>query len=834
MGAVSWSGAAALWLAAAAGHGQPAGAMPGSIPRQEPQAKADRESLGDLEQRLLAQLGSRETNSSIGQRAGQGSDLDRDLDAAWSAVAGGDARGIRPWLAGLLVRARGLEAEDAARPFSLLDPQMRAYLAQPLARMALDYGSQGEAATILSHAARNAQRWQVGIRCSSVMAQLQVARGDFADALGWCKRAEELLAGQPEGRARDLYSCEVAGRRFETALALGLIDEAARSLGAESELADRLVQEEDPSYASAGKGYVLSAEIHGLDLDLARQLFGRVARRCEKRLASKEAEVQGKTLFLLRQSAALAELVREDPERWRSPAKAALVELLDGGLGPGPERRATLVRALDVAPGDERANAWLAELENAQTRGALSLQERSDLALLRLERASPAELPRAEQTLDRIHTEWLQAWNDVPAPTGGLGFLEFARRRRVVAALVGARLTMDPGPAGVLHALEVVFREQGLGSLTRELQETAPPSSLRGALEVLAGKDRALLAYVWGRDTGWLLWVDEEGACSAPLAAPRVVEKLRRRVSAHTIPDAGASKTLAELSDLLLPRALRSRMQRAGLWHITGLERLGQLPYARLDDGRGPLGVTTALCTLPALQNAQQLAARRAGDPELSGPPRPRDSGPAVLVVSAPEVDPAIARNAQLDPIPWSEVEQHALIGHPEAGGLALTKDQASHGQLLQATPANYDVLHLVCHGAPAERDGRAALWLAPDSQHPDGRITYADLQQLRFPDLVVLSACAAGRSATRRGDDAYAHLGGVFLSRGATGVILSPEPVLYATVREWSPSFRAALRSGADPAEALRRSRAALQGSALQDALAWQLVGVVPNSLAD
>lgn len=799
-------------------------AAPGAAvaPEPAPSQEANQgEPLPTLERRLLGLLGE---DGALDRAA-----LENSIAEAWEALAAGDARGVRPWLAGVLLRARGLDPKDAAAPLMGLDPQMRAYLAQPLAQLALTYGSQPEAAEVLSYLAQSAERWQVGTRCSSVMAQLQVARGEFADALRWCERGEELVNAQPEGRAQDLYRCEIAGRRFETALALGLIDQASRSLEVERQLAAQLVQDENESYSAAGRAYALTAEIHGMDLDLARQLFSRVARRCEKRLADATDESKGRSLFLLRHSAALAELVREDAERWQGPARSALIELLEQPLGPGPERRATLIRALDVAGDHASAEAWLAELRGDHRRGALSLQERSDLALIEVQRAGEAELVVAEAALDRVHAEWLRAWRDVPPPTGGLGFLEFARRRRVVASLVGARLGLDPGPAGVRRALEVVFREQGLGSLTRELQSAGrSPSSLDGALDALVGPDRALLVYVWGRDQGWLLLVDESGAQSAPLAAPRVVEKLRRNLPAHTVADSTVAGTLTALSALLLPAELRPRMQRSRLWHVAGLELVGQLPFGRLDDGRGPLGTTTALCSVPSLGIAEQLSRRRSEPP--SSRPHRETSVPAVLLVTAPRVPVDIAKEQQLDPIPWSPPEHEALLGEPSEASQALTAELATHSQLLRADPQHFDVLHLVCHGAAPESDGRVGLWLAPDAAHPRGRVSYADLERLRSPELVVLSVCGAGRSATRRGDDAYAHLGGAFLKGGATAVILSPEPVLYATVREWSPRFRAALADGANPAEALRLARAQLTGAALNDALAWQLIGLSPR----
>jgi hypothetical protein len=125
-------------------------------------------------------------------------------------------------------------------------------------------------------------------------------------------------------------------------------------------------------------------------------------------------------------------------------------------------------------------------------------------------------------------------------------------------------------------------------------------------------------------------------------------------------------------------------------------------------------------------------------------------------------------------------------------------------------------LLHLLVHGVQnPELERSAGLLLSPtqeDGASDHGLVWIDRLETLeRVPDVVLATACGAGRGPERSGDSAVVHLEGVFLRKGASAVLLPYAALSYPATLELSAHLHDALASGAEVAEALRQARVAL-----------------------
>ena len=96
---------------------------------------------------------------------------------------------------------------------------------------------------------------------------------------------------------------------------------------------------------------------------------------------------------------------------------------------------------------------------------------------------------------------------------------------------------------------------------------------------------------------------------------------------------------------------------------------------------------------------------------------------------------------------------------------------------------------------------------------------------------LAILATCSGARGPNRLGDDALGHLGGAFLARGSSCVILSRLDLEYSATLAVLERLEARLAAGDPPAEALRRVRSDFSAggktSLAQHAALLQAVGL-------
>lgn len=176
--------------------------------------------------------------------------------------------------------------------------------------------------------------------------------------------------------------------------------------------------------------------------------------------------------------------------------------------------------------------------------------------------------------------------------------------------------------------------------------------------------------------------------------------------------------------------------------------------------------------------------------------PRPaRDGGSGALVVADPAGD-----------LPRARAEGAgvaARLQRSESGGLELLSgSDARRERVLEALP-RLRLLHFAGHGTFAGSRGvDSALVLA------DGRVSLGDvLAAASVPELVVLSACEAARSASSVEPESFG-MAQAFLVRGAHAVIAPTRPVSDALATELMQSLYDELARDGDPASALQRAQ--------------------------
>lgn len=468
---------------------------------------------------------------------------------------------------------------------------------------------------------------------------------------------------------------------------------------------------------------------------------------------------------------------------------------LDAGDAAAAAEAAADLRARYERAGDDALDRYellLAALESACLRAG----------------AGGDELPAVLAWLERSFERYLERWSHLPPDESGLGLMTFEEWNTIGSELVALRMLARPGEAGVRDALEGVLRAQCAGSLARRLGARAP--AVGELQEVLLGPGEGLLLYWMGRDATHLFAVDAADLRHFALGPDHrldaVAEELRLTLADVLDPvlradPASLAEPLRAAAEFFLPPEVQAAMTDWSGVAVVGLEGLAYLPFEMLPLAGGEeLGLALAVRTWPSVLVAWSLHRRRA---EGAGAPA---AGRELLLFAAPGcgVPEALAGEYA-----FGADERAALVGpYGEGASRVLAGREASTAALARLHPRAARVAQLVVHGEydpgrprPAGLrawgpDGPAAVW-AEELEHPG------------FPELVLLTACEAGRAAARRGDDGVAHLGAAALYGGASSVLLSYTAVGYRPALKLASRFHGHLRDGGKPpAEALLHAR--------------------------
>ncbi len=302
-------------------------------------------------------------------------------------------------------------------------------------------------------------------------------------------------------------------------------------------------------------------------------------------------------------------------------------------------------------------------------------------------------------------------------------------------ALQAARALLTRAAPGLAALISV--RTPGLQEIRRLLQP-----------------DETLLLYHLSRDQlhVFTLTATDVRVQSGPAAG--LEEEIARLRQDMTEQAPGTDTRLQRLYQRLIPAGLSTRGTRIpGKLLIVPHKSLHYVPFAALRDARGYLIEHWAIRLLPSAGVLPFL------------PPSQPGYGDQLVILGNPDLG-----DSSQD-LPSAGEEAQAIAS--QTGSPYLLLRAAASESAFRNAAGKASALHIASHGEfRGDQPLQSALFLAPDSQS-DGRLTVADLYQLRLHSrIVVLSACETGLGAIASGDDVVGLVRG-FLYAG-TGAVVS------------------------------------------------------------
>lgn len=388
--------------------------------------------------------------------------------------------------------------------------------------------------------------------------------------------------------------------------------------------------------------------------------------------------------------------------------------------------------------------------------------------------------------VDRLR-EAVAALEEVRGDLGGLGVVAdfVADKREVYEGLVEAlyRRHAEVGDDSLLReALATARRAKQLG-LAEALGLAAPE-----ALPDLAPGRGERLEYLVARGVlyRWRLRGDDLAMSASGPARPVMdsVRRLHRSVRERQSPD---PELLRELARLLLPPEWVADPPTAVTLAPDG--QLRYLPFGLLPTGSGSL---SSIATIVHATSAD--AARRGG-------------GQGLLAIGAEQSDggPRLAAvESELEAVRASGLEPQKVLSHEHATPAML------RAELGEAEPA---LLHVAAHAELDEASGASSAILLSPRDGDSGRLTAAEILDLRSPDLVVLSACSTALGTSRDGYGLES-LAGAFLAGGAQTVVASLWDVDDAATAALMAQFYFHLGRGLAAGQALQKAQQTLAES--------------------
>ncbi|MEZ5962525.1 MAG: CHAT domain-containing protein [Planctomycetota bacterium] len=715
--------------------------------------------------------------------ASGGAAADAWLDAAWARLAwrGAAHPGVRTRLGGISEEELLRGAAAAARR-----GDSREDLGYAMLRLALCASDPVERRVRLD-AARQCDLGELAHGPYVLLAHLDLAERRF-EALSRDLDAAEVRL-PPEGRTLWLVDT-YHGLRAQESLQYGLLDVARAHL------------------AEAGDLGSASRDRLWLSYHMAAEDFAAAIRCGEEILrgppGGDAAEVE--RLVAVAMMRTLEVPLREDPR-----PLARLQQALARGGSDEVEARILVDRAFmqteigDFAAAADDLRRAAARIDGlgpgtaAELRGALAARG-AYLALERGDRASDLVPLRTE--LLRVCDDMFATWDAIPLRKDGVGFLQFADRRDVIAALVAVECALDPQHPE--RALAHVMRAQAQGTLARRQDiPVGDAAQVRGRLVPARGGLLVFLPCMFGE----CVFVVTSARIDF-LRMPRaefLLPELRRLRQFLSVGGELASLDVVtacaeRIAGAVLPARLRQEMAAWDACVVVGRELLGNLPFEALPGTRHRwLGCDLALSYLPSLP----FGLHRAGAvEERIGLVADRC---AVLAVTGGDgvaaEDAVVLAGDSLDAIasPWPRALR--FTGQA-ATAAALAGDDVAHSALAVVVAHG-------CSGLGTRGDQRTrGVSLA------GGPMSCAAIEALReggVPPLVALAVCRGGSGPLRRGDDAGSHLAGALLFAGADTVVAADADLDAAATMALLAAFSRASAEGCGAAEAMRRARLSL-----------------------
>lgn len=402
--------------------------------------------------------------------------------------------------------------------------------------------------------------------------------------------------------------------------------------------------------------------------------------------------------------------------------------------------------------------------------------------------------------LDQSLRELIELRTTAPEVAGGVGDLQDVVRRTVVVTLLETAAELGRTPA----AFERVMELQAAGGQARARGAGNESFPLARIQRALAG-DGGLLVWLPAPHATVLLVVDARGLTQHELASGLVlgeaVERLDRELGHAGFARTARVVAAAEaLQSELFPADVQARLAEWEHVYFVGAEALGHPAFEALPWGAdGTFGTELALGYLPSVPLGVLLA---------EGTPAPRADARLAVFAGPPDAAAPERASLEFDVEVWRgfagpfDGERLELVSGPAVTRAALVaQDWSTAGALNLFCHGVFDGARLLPAGLAIPGAEGAAVW-------------WEDIAGMRLPPLVVLSACGAARGPDRLGEDGVGHLGGAFLSAGASAVLVARGDLEIRTTLEFNHRFHARLHAGASPLVALRDARRAARAS--------------------
>lgn len=529
----------------------------------------------------------------------------------------------------------------------------------------------------------------------------------------------------------------------------------------------------------------------------------------------------------IRLAIGLAEDARQTGASFEEPLRLFEEAMNTKGLEPFEVQQALngFLWALHDSGQHQRAKEQLEALAKSESApgesGASSLDVDRFVLAARLAQ-TPEEKSQAFDALQSAFEPFLELWAGTPLREGGVAYLHYAERFRLLSELVA--LTAER--KGAAQALELVIAAQEQGSLARSFGANHEAVS-KGAQD-LVGADEALLLLLPGRDQSHAFVVDRAEVSLHVLPPYFQLEESRRRLatdvqryllSGEADLEAELRASLEQMGKELLPEQVLQRLEGCQALAVVGTESIGDVPMEALLLEGEPLGVRMAVRYLPSIPIASLLASRSSVG--QNGTASPKEDSRDLLLFAA--TDPGAVEEGDLPAIEFDTHHEHALTSAYDANRTTVHHGSAATLERLVSLPlGDTSILHLVTHGVfDPRRERSAGLRLHRVAQEP--AVLWAQqIEAMSAPPLVILTACGAGRASLRRGDDGRSGLVGAFLLAGAQDVLVSKVNLNFDASVRFLGRVHEELVAGSSSTEALLLARRQVWEQA-QGREAWQ-----------
>lgn len=441
-----------------------------------------------------------------------------------------------------------------------------------------------------------------------------------------------------------------------------------------------------------------------------------------------------------------------------------------------------------------------------------------------------ADLEPARKELHRAYGQLLDVWRSVALKPSGIGFLEFAARRRSLHTVLESVLTgyEDPGGAEAQSAAQValayVLAADACSTLSRRLG--APDLTPTMAIELCEAANATLVYVVPTPDATHRFTIHQGGVQHKKLEPESAFRErflplltaLRTPPSPGSVwPPSSTEPELKWLAERLVPAST------GGTILYAGLDSFGHAPVEVLAGPDGlPIGLTHVVARVPsvnALGTSRSIDSSRLTDRPSMG----------IFAVTGGGTDSFSGRPVL--PIPFSIAQYSALqAAVPDALLSYVGDSEGTERAFLDTLRAGPDLFVAVTHGDSGGASGGAPGIFVRGNEAKSDRgaplLTVLTAESIsrslersggERPSVALLAACGAGAGPRRVGDSGSSDFSGSLLASGVTAVLAASDEIevdaALAYVTAFSSAFLGGDRTVGEATLAARRSVAQLPG---------------------